>query len=233
MRTKLLMMTALIGTIILAASGASATTVDIDFANVAGAHIVFSGSSATGGGTFSFSTVTQTIPTDGTVAATGDVTGAALGGVVNNSLNFDPIGITGSYGIGTVVGNTVPILPSSSNNFTIYDAGGNLTGTVSFSGLSFTSGSGELNYQLGLSLTNMSYSGSNPVLLALISDGKAVETITFTDNSYTTLSSFLAANATEAFAGDITAPIPPSALLLGSGLLGLVGLGWRRRKTMV
>ena len=26
-------------------------------------------------------------------------------------------------------------------------------------------------------------------------------------------------------------PLPPSALLLGSGLLGLVGLGWRRRKT--
>jgi hypothetical protein len=25
-------------------------------------------------------------------------------------------------------------------------------------------------------------------------------------------------------------PLPPSALLLGSGLLGLVGLGWRRRK---
>jgi hypothetical protein len=28
-------------------------------------------------------------------------------------------------------------------------------------------------------------------------------------------------------------PLPPSALLLGSGLLGLVGLGWRRRKTNV
>jgi hypothetical protein len=26
-------------------------------------------------------------------------------------------------------------------------------------------------------------------------------------------------------------PLPPSALLLGSGLLGLVGLGWRRRKS--
>jgi hypothetical protein len=26
-------------------------------------------------------------------------------------------------------------------------------------------------------------------------------------------------------------PVPPSVLLLGSGLLGLVGLGWRRRKT--
>ncbi len=25
-------------------------------------------------------------------------------------------------------------------------------------------------------------------------------------------------------------PLPPSALLLGSGLLGLVGFGWRRRK---
>jgi hypothetical protein len=28
-------------------------------------------------------------------------------------------------------------------------------------------------------------------------------------------------------------PLPPSALLLGSGLLGLVGVGWRRRKTNV
>ena len=26
-------------------------------------------------------------------------------------------------------------------------------------------------------------------------------------------------------------PLPPSALLMGSGLLGLVGLGWRRRQT--
>ena len=28
-------------------------------------------------------------------------------------------------------------------------------------------------------------------------------------------------------------PLPPSAILLGTGLLGLVGLGWRRRKTNV
>lgn len=28
----------------------------------------------------------------------------------------------------------------------------------------------------------------------------------------------------------VVLPLPPSALLLGSGLLGLVGLGWRRRK---
>jgi len=34
--------------------------------------------------------------------------------------------------------------------------------------------------------------------------------------------------------GDLTntpVPLPPSTLLLGSGLLGLVGFGWRRRKT--
>jgi hypothetical protein len=31
----------------------------------------------------------------------------------------------------------------------------------------------------------------------------------------------------------VNVPLPPSAILLGSGLLGLVGLGWRRRKTNV
>jgi hypothetical protein len=33
--------------------------------------------------------------------------------------------------------------------------------------------------------------------------------------------------------GDPVVPIPPTVLLMGSGLLGLVGLGWRRRKTKV
>lgn len=33
--------------------------------------------------------------------------------------------------------------------------------------------------------------------------------------------------------GGIPLPLPPSALLLGTGLLGLVGLGWRRRQTKV
>lgn len=38
--------------------------------------------------------------------------------------------------------------------------------------------------------------------------------------------------STQLGSGDVLnqVPIPPTALLLGSGLLGLVGLGWRRRK---
>jgi hypothetical protein len=39
-------------------------------------------------------------------------------------------------------------------------------------------------------------------------------------------------SSTQVLSGDVVnmVPIPPSALLLGSGLLGLVGLGWRRKK---
>jgi hypothetical protein len=40
-------------------------------------------------------------------------------------------------------------------------------------------------------------------------------------------------NGTFAGSTDGMVPLPPSALLLGTGLLGLVGLGWRRRKTKV
>lgn len=40
-------------------------------------------------------------------------------------------------------------------------------------------------------------------------------------------------DTTEGGQGFPPLPLPPSALLLGSGLLGLVGLGWRRRQTNV
>lgn len=32
-------------------------------------------------------------------------------------------------------------------------------------------------------------------------------------------------------ASDVAVPIPPTALLMGSGLLGLVGFGWRRKRS--
>ena len=37
-------------------------------------------------------------------------------------------------------------------------------------------------------------------------------------------------NATASGVALDVAPIPPTSLLMGSGILGLVGIGWRRRK---
>jgi hypothetical protein len=53
--------------------------------------------------------------------------------------------------------------------------------------------------------------------------------ISFNASSQTPPSSFY---STQVLSGDVinAVPIPPSALLLGSGLLALAGLGWRRKK---
>ena len=59
--------------------------------------------------------------------------------------------------------------------------------------------------------------------------------MTFQFTPAMSLSALTAANQVNStsYSGSLSyvVPIPPSALLLGTGILGLVGLGWRRRKT--
>jgi hypothetical protein len=49
-------------------------------------------------------------------------------------------------------------------------------------------------------------------------------------HEYTDLHSTIGGISNTFLVTDYMVPLPPTVLLLGSGLLGLVGLGWRRNK---
>ncbi len=91
---------------------------------------------------------------------------------------------------------------------------------------------GQINDQLVVNMTFVSYGGSVLDLLAL-ENGAELDmayTIPGSGNSLTAMSG--TGNFSEGgFTGEIVTPLPPSALLLGSGLLGLALLGFRRKET--
>lgn len=76
---------------------------------------------------------------------------------------------------------------------------------------------------------NYSQLGTNAYLVDLSFNytGLEFERFAFMVKSGTCGNDTMVATAT---LGDNPVPLPPSALLLGTGLVGLVGLGWRRSR---
>ena len=98
---------------------------------------------------------------------------------------------------------------------------------------------GGLNYNATVNLTDRSYDGANADLIALVNGSDPVVTLSWSfPTSISPQSDLIADGTTHATSysgafnagGYITVPVPPTLLLLGSGLLGLVGLGYRKKR---
>lgn len=240
------------------ANASHATMISLAFENTGDAQLDFDRTDSGGGvGTFSFSDATIgggagsdfLITTAGNAALlNGKLDGTfTIGSIMDNGL---PSGTTGYTEIASV---------SGSGAFSISDGLGNsLTATLGFSTISTTflgagqgMSFGNASSGGGISLSGISYSGSNPVLQELAASGGASLITSFafdpsqslrdlTANgigSATTSVSYTGALSASASAGDddgpLHSPAPPSAVLLGMGVLAWAVPGWmRRRRTL-
>lgn len=147
--------------------------------------------------------------------------------------------IDGTFEVGTIATVVTPFGPlesapvSGAGTLTINDGVNLLQADLTWIDIATFGTAGNINTQGQANLTNFSYAGADPDLLALASAPVGIQTATFQFTGVTSLTQLFTTNTTStqtSFSGSITAvPVPPAVWLFGSGLLGLVGIARRRR----
>jgi hypothetical protein len=229
----LLTLVCLLGLSLVIAGVASAET--IQFSSASNANITFNGADTGGGiGTFSFNPGTSFIP--GTTTATSadfNITLSTFGDAVNDIATItNPVG--GYLIDGPIVdegAGTLQSTVSRTGTLTILDHfGQSFIATLAWGNVDTHGSTGTLNDQLAANITGITYVyGANVDrdLLALQQSLGVNGNLTFQTGGLdlTALTSGTGNTLVSSYSGTITGvPLPPSALLLGSGLLGLVGL---------
>jgi hypothetical protein len=188
-------------------SGNHANAVSFNYANRAGASISFPGN-----GTFSFT------PGLGNFEVTSGSANTFLGE------------FTGTFAIGaiTTVGPLSSAPVTGTGTMVIHDpADGNLTAALTWVDIQQIAAGGSLNVVGDVNLTGITYTGSNPDLLALATAGSGGNVLSFqfaTVISLADLKSGAGGNATS-FSGTINSTsVPDGGLTVGLLGLALVGL---------
>jgi len=185
-----------------------------------------------------------------TNAASGPDVGNSFKITGTKGLSGDSVGldgtISGQFAIVTSISTFGPLEFASVNGTGVLDIndglGFNLTANVQwydiYSLTGGTSVTGGINYGGFLNLTNVTYGGGNSDLKTFQQDLDQMAIISFSFAADTPTRDLLylvsaGHNTNDSYSGQLSAvydspfvPVPPAALLLGSGLLGLAG--WRR-----
>jgi hypothetical protein len=214
----------------------SASALTINFSSVDGATIAFDGTGKftfpnTGTYDFVVGSVDRGTPGAGTVGLHGNLDGSFTIGAITQQTIGDII-----YQTATVTG---------SGTFSIYDGTNTLVASLTWPNINSLKyntaySTGTLNFGSTPNLTVTSYGGSNPDLQFLVDGSPATITLTFTflgENAGKSLTDLMAHPGATVYSGNVSAkftplpvPAPATLLLLGTGLVGLLGLRYRKRR---
>ncbi len=224
MKRKLLVVLAVIAVLAWAAT-ASANTIQV-FMNVPNAAMsAFTGpyvevdiTASGGNATFDVTALTGTRISDSAAVTYALMGGSGVFGLNTNDANLGITGITPSFFLGAGFPNDSVLTPATTQNI---DGLGSYSITINNSHPGYPGAIHDLSF----TTTGVNFANAEAVLADLIPNSQgytmaadiaaALSPITFAEGALAT--------------GGAAVPVPPSALLLGAGLLGLVGLGWRKR----